>query len=78
MRWLAINKAKPTTPKSQKRGWEAIGRIFYGYLDPKLFTTWAMPAEDGSKFEGSTRCSFFHGACACATRSRHDRRLEPQ
>ena len=59
--FLAINRPEPSTPKAQKRGWEAIGRIFYGYMDFKLFTKWAMPDADGAKFEGSKSCSFFCG-----------------
>jgi hypothetical protein len=69
VRWLAINKPHPTTSKLQKRGWESIEKIFYGYIDTKLITKWAMPDADGSKFEGSKSCSFFSGVCTDATRA---------
>lgn len=69
MRWLAINKPETTTPKVQKRGWEAIQRIFYGCIDTKLITKFAMPDADGSKFEGSKSCSFFNGVCTDAARA---------
>ena len=72
VRWLAINKPETATPKSQKRGWEAIEQIFYGYIDTKLITKWAMPDADGSKFEGSKSCSFFNGVCMDAMRAAKD------
>ena len=71
-----IGAPNPTTPKSQKRRWEAIGRIFYGFLDPKLITKWAMPDANGSKFDGSKSCSFFHGVCADAMRAAKDGLLQ--
>lgn len=36
--FLAEHKPFTSTPKSGKRGWEAIGRIFYGFMNTDLFT----------------------------------------
>lgn len=60
---LYLAKHKPLTliPKSDKRGWEAIGRIFYGFMNTDLFTKTIIPDTDGSKFTDSTKHHSFVG-----------------
>ena len=41
-------------------------------MDPKLFTKWAMPDADGSKFEGSKSCSFFTGLATDPMQAQRD------
>ena len=59
--WLAQHKPFPSTPKAQKRGWEAIGRIFYGYMNTDRFTKTVVPDADGRKFLNSTKHHSFIG-----------------
>ena len=60
--WLAQHKPFPSTPKSQKRGWEAISRIFYGYMNTDRFTKTVVPDSDGSKrFPNSSKHHAFVG-----------------
>ena len=60
--WLAQHKPFPSTPKSQKRGWEAISCIFYGYMNTDRFTKGAVPDSDGSKrFPNSSKHHAFVG-----------------
>jgi hypothetical protein len=41
-------------------------------MDTKLYTKWAMPDADGSKFEGSKSCSFFTGLATDAAQAQRD------
>jgi hypothetical protein len=59
--FLAEHKPFTSTPKASKRGWEAIGRIFYGYMDTIKFTKLVVPDADGSKFGDSKKHSSFVG-----------------
>ena len=59
--FLAEHKPFTSTPKVAKRGWEAIGRIFYGYMNTDLFTKTIVPDADGSKFRDSTKHHSFIG-----------------
>ena len=60
--WLAQHKPFPSTPKAQKRGWEAIGRIFYGYMNTDRVTKTVVPDSDGSKrFPNSSKHHAFVG-----------------
>jgi hypothetical protein len=59
--FLAHHKPYTTTPKSEKRGWEAIGRIFYGFMNTDLFTKTVVADADGSKFTHSTKHHSFVG-----------------
>ena len=62
MLWLAQHKPFPSTPKSQKRGWEAISRIFYGYINTDRFTKQIVPDADASRgFKDSSRHHSFIG-----------------
>lgn len=61
MLFLAEHKPFTSTPKADKRGWEAIGRIFYGFLNNDRFTKAVVPDTDGSKFVDSKRHSSFIG-----------------
>ena len=61
VRFLAINKPVPLIPKAEKRGWEAIGRIFYGFMNTDRFTKTVVPDTDGSKFKDSTKHHSFVG-----------------
>ena len=64
--FLAENKPFTSTPKAGKRGWEAIGRIFYGYMNTDRFTKTVVPDTDGSKFRDSTKHHSFVGRHASA------------
>lgn len=33
----------PSIPKHLKKGWEAVDRYFFGFMDSKLFTKFAVP-----------------------------------
>jgi hypothetical protein len=59
--FLALFKASTSTPKASKRGWEAITRIFYGYLNTDRFTKSVVPDANGSKFLESKKHSSFVG-----------------
>ena len=59
--FLAEHKPLTLTPKSAKRGWEAIGRIFYGFMNTDRFTKTIVPDTDGSKFTNSTKHYSFVG-----------------
>jgi len=59
--FLAEHKPKTSTPKELKRGWEAIGRIFYGYMNTDLFTKTVVADADGSKFQSSQKHHSFIG-----------------
>ena len=62
---MAKEKPEPLVPKSEKRGCGAGRRSpawFYGFMDVKLYTKWALPDADGSGF-GSKKLSFFTGVC---------------
>ena len=59
--FLAKNKPRTSTPKALKRGWEAIGRIFYGFMNTDRFTKTVVPDTDGSKFKDSTKHHSFIG-----------------
>ena len=61
VRFLAEHKPLPLIPKEQKRGWEAIGRIFYGFMNTDLFTKKVVADADGSKFKESTKHHSFIG-----------------
>jgi hypothetical protein len=58
-----------STPKAGKRGWEAIGRIFYGFLNTDRYTKGIVPDADGSKFVDTKRHSSFV-ATSAAIRAR--------
>ena len=62
--FLAEHKPLTLIPKSAKRGWEAIGRIFYGFMNTDRFTKTIVPDTDGSKFTGSTKHHSFVGRIA--------------
>ena len=47
--FLAQHKLCPSIPKSKKRGWEAVGRIFYGYMNTDLFSKFKVPEASGWK-----------------------------
>lgn len=49
----AVNKQAPSTPKTLKHGWWAVGRFFNGFYDTRLFTKEAVPEADG--FDGSAK-----------------------
>ena len=59
--FLAQHKPYTEIPKSAKRGWEAIGRIFYGFMNTDRFTKTIVPDTDGSKFTDSTKHHSFVG-----------------
>jgi hypothetical protein len=59
--WLAEHKPFTSTPKAEKRGWEAIGRIFYGFMNTDRFTKTVVPDADGSKFSNSSKHHSFVG-----------------
>jgi len=59
--FLALFKASTSTSKAGKRGWEAITRIFYGYLNTDRFTKSVVPDANGSKFVDSKKHSSFVG-----------------
>ena len=59
--FLAEHKPFTSTPKSGKRGWEAIGRIFYGFMNTDLFTKAVVADADGRKFKDSTKHHSFVG-----------------
>ena len=47
--FLAQHKCYPSIPKSKKRGWEAVGRIFYGFMNTDLFSRFKVPEAKGWK-----------------------------
>ena len=59
--FLAQHKPFTSTPKASKRGWEAISRIFYGFMDTVFFTKTVVADADGSKFVDSKKHSSFVG-----------------
>ena len=60
--WLAEHKPFTSTPKAKKRGWEAIGRIFYGFMNTDRFTKQVVPDSDASKgFKDSSKHHSFVG-----------------
>ena len=59
--FLAEHKPITLIPKSAKRGWEAIGRIFYGFMNTDLFTKSIVPDTDGRRFKDSTKHHSFVG-----------------
>ena len=59
--FLTENKPFTSTPKSEKRGWEAIGRIFYGFINTDRYTKAVVPDADGSKFTDSKKHFSFVG-----------------
>ena len=59
--FLTLHKMYTSTPKAGKRGWEAIDRIFYGFLNTDQYTKAIVPDADGSKFVDSKSHSSFVG-----------------
>ena len=59
--FLAEHKPFTSTPKASKRGWEAISRLFYGYMNTAKFTKLVVADADGSKFGDSKKHSSFVG-----------------
>lgn len=61
VRYLALQKPCPGTPKEKNNSWEGVGRIFWGYLDPSKFSKYTVPDADG--FDGSKGHQRFVGLC---------------
>ena len=38
VRFLAWHKPSPGTPKERNDNWEGVGRIFWGFYDPRKFS----------------------------------------
>ena len=71
--WLAMNKQVPTVPKDKKEGWWAVDDIYYGYLEPSLFTIANVCEAKG--FAGSAEKHRFISTCMDAERARLDGQL---
>lgn len=69
--YLAENKQEPSIPKHKKRGWEAADRFFYGYMDSRLFTKFAVPDAVASGW-GSKMFGEKVGMCADPSRAEKD------
>ena len=52
----------PSIPKRLKKGWEAVDRYFFGFMDSKLFTRFAVPDAE-AKGWGSKKVGEKVGLC---------------
>ena len=59
--YLAQHRRSPSVAKSDKAGWEAVGRYIYAYYDTAKFTKFAVP--DATSFKGCQSHHRFIGLC---------------
>jgi hypothetical protein len=53
----------PSIPKRLKKGWEAVDRYFFGYMDSKLFTKFAVPNAEAKGWGSKNKVGEKVGLC---------------